>query len=272
METFQNSISYLESCSLLNTLSYLFRQSLLTFVFTKHATSLSHYHSSTVPTKFHVDIQSVKNKQRANSKTRQGRVTVLVQCTFAQWDLPTKFHVDTSCCFKVMPRTRIADGRTKLQLYPYPSRGIKIAQSYLNWTWPQYPYDKSVHEIIGIFQIKGALLHQKLLDHTQSRTWPRYSFFQYVPPPLRKWTEKANNWNFSKSKGNYFIQNCLIIPKNWTRPRYPYDKSVNKISFQYVQPLRRKWTDQVISEFLISYFILFRPRLYAFIQEITLVQ
>jgi hypothetical protein len=24
--------------------------------------------------------------------------------------LPTKFHVDTSCCFKVMFRTRIADG------------------------------------------------------------------------------------------------------------------------------------------------------------------
>jgi hypothetical protein len=26
--------------------------------------------------------------------------------------LPTKFHVDTSCCFKVMSRTRKRDGRT----------------------------------------------------------------------------------------------------------------------------------------------------------------
>jgi hypothetical protein len=26
--------------------------------------------------------------------------------------LPTRFHVDTSCCFKVMSRKRKADGRT----------------------------------------------------------------------------------------------------------------------------------------------------------------
>jgi hypothetical protein len=39
-----------------------------------------------------------------NSKIRQSRVTVLVHCTSTQWDLSTyiKFHVDTSCCFRVM--------------------------------------------------------------------------------------------------------------------------------------------------------------------------
>jgi hypothetical protein len=39
--------------------------------------------------------------------------------------LPTKFHVDISCYFKDMSRTRIADERpAKRQLYAHPSGSI----------------------------------------------------------------------------------------------------------------------------------------------------
>ena len=76
-------------------------------------------------------------------------------------------------------------------------------------------------QIIGIFQIQGPYLWQKWLDRTQNTTWPRYSYdkfayqisLQYLQPVQRKWTETANYWNFSKSKGHNSGKNGSIVPK-----------------------------------------------------------
>lgn len=53
------------------------------------------------------------------------------------------------------------------------------------------------------------------------------------------------NCNFSNSK-KHICQKLLTCIQNITWPRYPYDKSVYRISFQYVQPLPRKWTETAI--------------------------
>jgi hypothetical protein len=68
--------------------------------------------------------------------------------------LPTRFHADTSCCFKVMSRTRIADRRsderTKRRLYAHPLGSIII-------------FLLKIVEII--LQITGHLLPTSLMCH-----------------------------------------------------------------------------------------------------------
>jgi hypothetical protein len=64
----------------------------------------------------------------------------------------------------------------------------------------------------------------------------------YEQPLPRKWLKTASNWNLSKSK----VHNCqkwLDRTQNRTWPRYSYDKSAYKISFQYIQPVQRKWKE-----------------------------
>jgi hypothetical protein len=55
-----------------------------------------------------------KNKQRAMiQKLGQAELRFLRTAHLLNEIYPsTKFHVDTSCCFKIMSRTRKADGRT----------------------------------------------------------------------------------------------------------------------------------------------------------------
>jgi hypothetical protein len=104
-------------------------------------------------------------------------------------------------------------------------------------------------KLLEIFEVRGGLLSQKWLNDTQDTAWPRYSYdkpvyqisFQYVQPVQRKWTETANHWNFSKSKGHNSVKNGSIVPK--TKLDLNNDNSVYQISFQYVQPVQRKWTE-----------------------------
>jgi hypothetical protein len=76
-------------------------------------------------------------------------------------------------------------------------------------------------KLLQFFEVQGPQLCPNWLNRTQNQTWPRYSYyksvyqisFQYVHPVQRKWTETANYWNFSKSKGHNSVQNGSIVPK-----------------------------------------------------------
>lgn len=68
-----------------------------------------------------------------------------------------------------------------------------------------------------------------------------------LPPPLETSVKKMNwnciYWNFLRPRGITLLKFLKINTQNQTWPRYYNDKSVYQISFHYVQPLWRKWTD-----------------------------
>jgi hypothetical protein len=74
-------------------------------------------------------------------------------------------------------------------------------------------------QIIGIFLSLRVITPSKMAQCTQNWSWARYSYdksvnqisFQYVHPVQRKWTETANYWNFSKSKGHNSVKNGSIV-------------------------------------------------------------
>jgi hypothetical protein len=68
--------------------------------------------------------------------------------------------------------------------------------------------------------------------------------FHSVQPERRQWKETANYWNFPKFKGHNFVKRSYPI-QNWSTCRYSYDKSVYRISFQYISAKKKKkrWTE-----------------------------
>jgi hypothetical protein len=53
----------------------------------------------------------------------------------------------------------------------------------------------------------------------------------------------GNYLQFFKVQGSQLCSKCFDHTQNWTWPRYSYDESVYQISFQYVDPVQRKWTE-----------------------------
>jgi hypothetical protein len=124
-----------------------------------------------------VQSSKCKNEQRAITP-KFGKTALWFFCTALLLNeicLPTKVNVDTSCCFKVIFRTKIADGRrdgrTKRRLYVHPSWRIKIKLLENN-----YHYDSKKGSLEFFFYI-WKFLWQRTLYHDRSRgcTW-RYCF------------------------------------------------------------------------------------------------
>jgi hypothetical protein len=114
--------------------------------------------------------------------------------------LPTKLHVDTSCCFKVMSRTKIADGRTKRRLYAHPSDSIKIANS---------------NAVISLYQYRDN--SAKEVNHCEEFGWNDINFHQHQ---ISYWGKPFWIWkNIENMQEKYLT--CLLFRSKYPSLGYP---------------------------------------------------
>jgi hypothetical protein len=144
----------------------------------------------------------------------------------------------------IVPKTQLDPDILMINLYP---NFISIFATWVQRKWTKTANYWNFSKSKGHNSVKNGSIKPKAEVDLDILMIDLYNKFHLnnVQPVQRKWTETANYWNFSKSKGHN-CQKWLAHTQNIIWSRYSYDKSICQISFQYVQPVRGKWTETAL--------------------------